>query len=263
MRIIDITNGKEQTITNHTKYFSPDISEDGRTVITVDEEPNTKCTLKLLDASNGKIIRSIPNPNRLFYTYPKFYDSNKVISPVRNNDGKMTLALINIDNGATDYLIPFTYNVIGFPFLLNDTLYFSYSYQKNDELFAQWIEAFGASKFLPGADVLHKKIKIHGWKEETGIDIFHFINEMISKGISQIFCTDISKDGMMQGPATKLYIEILQEFPLLNLIASGGISCFEDLLVLKKAGCSGAIVGKAIYEGKITLKQIEGFLKNK
>ena len=134
---------------------------------------------------------------------------------------------------------------------------------KNAELFSQWIEDFGASKFLPGADVLHKKIKIHGWKEETGIDIFHFINEMISKGISQIFCTDISKDGMMQGPATKLYIEILQEFPSLNLIASGGISCFEDLLVLKEAGCSGAIVGKAIYEEKITLKQIEGFLKNK
>src|SRR6185312_5114656 len=125
------------------------------------------------------------------------------------------------------------------------------------------IEDFGASKFLPGADVLHKKIKIHGWKEETGIDIFHFIKEMVLKGINQIFCTDISKDGMMQGPATKLYIEILQEFPSLNLIASGGISCFEDLLVLKEAGCSGAIVGKAIYEGKITLKQIEGFLKNK
>src|SRR6185312_3075189 len=134
---------------------------------------------------------------------------------------------------------------------------------KNAELFSQWIEDFGESKFLPGADVLHKKIKIHGWKEETGIDIFHFIKEMVLKGINQIFCTDISKDGMMQGPATKLYIEILQEFPSLNLIASGGISCFEDLLVLKEAGCSGAIVGKAIYEGKITLKQIEGFLKNK
>ncbi len=136
LRIIDITNGKEQTLTNHTKYFSPDISEDGKRVIAVDEEPNTKCSLKLLDATNGKIIRSIPNPDRLFYTYPKFYDNRNIISAVRNDDGKMSLALINIDNGAGDYLIPFAYNIIGFPFLLNDTLYFSYSYQKNDELFA-------------------------------------------------------------------------------------------------------------------------------
>jgi len=130
---------------------------------------------------------------------------------------------------------------------------------KNAELFSQWIEEFGASKFLPGADVLDKKIKIHGWKEETGIDIFDFTRDLISKGIDTIFCTDISKDGMMQGPSTELYSEILQEFSSLNLIASGGISCFEDLLVLKETGCSGAIVGKAIYEGKISLDQLKDF----
>jgi phosphoribosylformimino-5-aminoimidazole carboxamide ribotide isomerase len=130
---------------------------------------------------------------------------------------------------------------------------------KNAELFYQWIEEFGASKFLPGADVLDKKIKIHGWKEETGIDIFDFIRDLISKGINTIFCTDISKDGMMQGPSMKLYSELLQEFSSLNLIASGGISCFEDLLVLKETGCSGAIVGKAIYEGKISLDQLKDF----
>ena len=129
----------------------------------------------------------------------------------------------------------------------------------NPGLFVQWIDDFGPEKFLPGADVLHKKIKIHGWKEETGIDAFDFIKDMIGKGINQIFCTDISKDGMMQGPSTELYTEILKGFPSLNLIASGGISCFEDLLILQTTGCSGAIVGKAIYEGKITIKQIEGF----
>ena len=166
LRIIDITNGKEQTLTNHTKYFSPDISEDGKRVIAVDEETNTKCILKLLDAANGKIIRSIPNPDGLFYTYPKFYDGRKVISAVRNDDGKMSLALINIDNGATDYLIPFAYNVIGFPFLLNDTLYFSYSYEKNDELFAYtfsdkklWKIEFnqdkGVGKYQPSANSQH------------------------------------------------------------------------------------------------------------
>ena len=132
---------------------------------------------------------------------------------------------------------------------------------KEPELFFQWIKDFGADKFLPGADVLFKKIKIHGWKVDTGIDVFGFISEMISKGINRIFCTDISKDGMMEGPSVDLYKEIILKFPALHFIASGGISCFDDLLVLEEIGCSGAIVGKAIYEGKITLKQIEDFIK--
>lgn len=134
---------------------------------------------------------------------------------------------------------------------------------KDPELFLQWINDFGADKFLPGADVLDQKIKIHGWKEETGIDIFDFIASMETKGIDQVFCTDISKDGMLQGPATGLYKEILMKFPSLKLIASGGISCYEDLVVLKEAGCYGAIVGKAIYEEKISLKQLEDFINNK
>ena len=135
---------------------------------------------------------------------------------------------------------------------------------KDPGLFSQWVIDFGADKFLPGADVLNKKIKIHGWKEDTGIDIFDFIKSMTGLGISRVFCTDISKDGMMQGPAIDLYKEILTKFPSLHLIASGGISCFEDLVSLRNAGCNGAIVGKAIYEKKISLKQLEDFiLKNK
>ena len=133
---------------------------------------------------------------------------------------------------------------------------------KYPELFSKWIEDFGADKFLPGADVLDKKIKIHGWKEETGIDIFDFIASMETKGIDRIFCTDISKDGMLQGPATGLYKKILLKFPSLKLIASGGISCYDDLVELKEIGCFGAIVGKAIYEEKISLKQIQKFIKN-
>ncbi|MDE3184557.1 MAG: 1-(5-phosphoribosyl)-5-[(5-phosphoribosylamino)methylideneamino]imidazole-4-carboxamide isomerase [Bacteroidota bacterium] len=133
---------------------------------------------------------------------------------------------------------------------------------KYPELFSKWIEDFGADKFLPGADVLDKKIKIHGWKEETGIDIFDFIASMQTKGIDRIFCTDISKDGMLQGPATGLYKKILLKFPSLKLIASGGISCYDDLVELKEIGCFGAIVGKAIYEEKISFQQLETFLKN-
>lgn len=133
---------------------------------------------------------------------------------------------------------------------------------KDPALFEQWLMEFGAEKFLPGADVLDKKIRIHGWKEDTGIELADFIRKMISNGVNQLFCTDISKDGMMAGPATKLYEEILTGFPGLKLIASGGISCFEDLLILKEAGCSGAIVGKAIYEEKISMEQIGDFIKN-
>jgi phosphoribosylformimino-5-aminoimidazole carboxamide ribotide isomerase len=134
---------------------------------------------------------------------------------------------------------------------------------KDPELFTQWMGDFGADKFLPGADVLDKKIKIHGWKEETGIDIFDFISSIIAKGIDRIFCTDISKDGMLQGPATGLYKEIITKFPSLKLIASGGISCYDDLLVLQETGCCGAIVGKAIYEEKISFKQLKDFINNK
>ena len=136
LRIIDVATGKQETLTNRTKYFSPDISEDGNRVIAVDESPDTKCSLHLLDAFTGKIVKVIPNPDHLFYTYPKFYSNTQVVSAVRNTSGQMSLAVINTANGAADYLIAFTYKVIGFPFLQRDTLYFSSSEQNNDELFA-------------------------------------------------------------------------------------------------------------------------------
>ena len=133
---------------------------------------------------------------------------------------------------------------------------------KKPVLFKEWLADFGSQKFLPGADVFEKKIKIHGWKENTGINIFDFIEDLIRLNINKIFCTDISKDGMMQGPSTELYKEILKRFPPLHLIASGGISCYEDLLALKEAGCNGVIIGKAFYEGKITMQQASDFLKD-
>jgi phosphoribosylformimino-5-aminoimidazole carboxamide ribotide isomerase len=133
---------------------------------------------------------------------------------------------------------------------------------KSPELFAQWIVEFGPDKFLPGADVLDKKIKIHGWKENTNVEIFDFIKNLVQLNIDKIFCTDISKDGMMEGPSVDLYKEIIKQFPPLQLIASGGISCFEDLFTLRDAGCSGAIIGKAYYEGKISLQQIKEFINN-
>ena len=136
LRIINVATGTQQTLTRHTKYFSPDISEDGRTVIAADVATNTKSTLHLLDAFTGRLIKVIPNPEKLFYTYPKFYGDKKIISAVRNPSGKMSLAVIDVNSGDANYLTPFSFNVIGFPYLLNDTVYFSYSYHKNDELFA-------------------------------------------------------------------------------------------------------------------------------
>lgn len=133
---------------------------------------------------------------------------------------------------------------------------------KNPSLLKQWVESFGAEKFLPGADVLDMKIKIHGWKEETGIRLFDFIQGLLDLQLNNIFCTDISKDGMLQGPATELYKSILQKFPAVNLIASGGVAKFEDLIELKRVGCHGAIIGKAFYEGEITLEQMETFINS-
>jgi len=127
---------------------------------------------------------------------------------------------------------------------------------KHPELLEEWLMEFGANKFLIGADVLGGKIKISGWLEDGGIDIFTFIGKMIGLGASNIFCTDISKDGAMEGPSIELYNKIMEQHPEINLIASGGVTNIDDVTELKAIGCSGAIIGKAIYEGNITLQQL-------
>lgn len=127
---------------------------------------------------------------------------------------------------------------------------------KHPELLEEWLMEFGADKFLIGADVLEEKIKISGWLEDGGINIFDFIGKMIGLGVTNIFCTDISKDGAMQGPSIELYKTIIAQHPEINLIASGGVTSLDDLQELKKIGCKAAIVGKAIYEGNITLEAL-------
>jgi phosphoribosylformimino-5-aminoimidazole carboxamide ribotide isomerase len=129
---------------------------------------------------------------------------------------------------------------------------------KNEELFTQWIDRYGPERFLLGADVNDEKIAVSGWLETTGIDVFSFIEKYTAKGISQVFCTDISKDGKLQGPSLDLYIKIITRFPSLLFIASGGVSSISDLRDLKRIGCSGAIVGKAIYENRISLDELAG-----
>ena len=131
---------------------------------------------------------------------------------------------------------------------------------KNKELFFSWIAKYGADKILLGADVNDEKIAISGWLEKTQINIFDFINENMQQGIKTIFCTDISKDGLLQGASVDLYKKILQQFSSLNLIASGGVSSIKDLDELKEIGCSGAIVGKAIYENNISMNDLKKYI---
>jgi len=127
---------------------------------------------------------------------------------------------------------------------------------KNEKEFTSWLKVFGAAKFLLSADVKEEKIAIHGWQETTEIFIYDFIEKNIQQGVQQVFCTDVSKDGKLEGPSTDLYKSIIQKFPLLHFIASGGISTLKDLEELKAIGCRGAIVGKAIYENRISLKEL-------
>lgn len=127
---------------------------------------------------------------------------------------------------------------------------------KNPGIVEEWIMEFGADKILIGADVLDEKIKISGWLEDGGVDIFTFIGNMLAIGVQDIFCTDISKDGVMQGPSIDLYKKIIKKFPSINLIGSGGVSKIEDVILLKEIGCKGVIIGKAVYEEKITLLQL-------
>lgn len=131
---------------------------------------------------------------------------------------------------------------------------------KNKALFFSWLNKYGADKILLGADVKDEKIAVGGWLETTNISIFDFIKENNEGGIKTIFCTDIAKDGLLQGPSLDLYKKIITQFPKLNLIASGGVASIKDLEELKEAGCSGAIVGKAIYEGRITMDELKSFL---
>ena len=131
---------------------------------------------------------------------------------------------------------------------------------KDEALFTSWIEKLGGDKFLLGADVKNEKITISGWIEQTEIWVYDFMQKYTEKGISQIFCTDVSKDGALQGPSTELYTNIVKKFPELHFIASGGVSSIKDVYKLEEAGCKGVIIGKAIYENRVSLAELKKFI---
>lgn len=131
---------------------------------------------------------------------------------------------------------------------------------KNRAIFEKWISEYGSEKIILGADAKDEKIAVSGWLEESNEDLVPFIQDYQTKGIQYVICTDIAKDGMLQGPSFDLYGKILEEAKGVKLIASGGISTFDELPKLAELGCEGTIIGKAIYEGRITLKQLEKYI---
>lgn len=139
---------------------------------------------------------------------------------------------------------------------------------KNPEIFQEWLIKFGSDKIILGADCNNENIAISGWLEESDLKVIPFIQDYQKKGASYVICTDISKDGMLEGPSFELYKRILKkchsersEEPI-KLIASGGISTFDELPKLAELGCEGVIIGKAIYENRISLKQLENYILN-
>jgi phosphoribosylformimino-5-aminoimidazole carboxamide ribotide isomerase len=130
---------------------------------------------------------------------------------------------------------------------------------KNSVLFDEWVTKYGSEKIILGADAKNKKIAVGGWEETTSVDLIPFIKAYFEKGIRYVICTDVAKDGLLQGPSVDLYREILQEIPELKLIASGGVSSVKDLEELEKIGVYGAIVGKAYYEGRVSLEELASF----
>ena len=124
------------------------------------------------------------------------------------------------------------------------------------ELMMAWVEKYGADKLILGADVRNGKISINGWKEDSTEDLLPFLRQYVEKGVKNVLCTEISKDGTLQGPAIELYKEVMAAYPQLHLIASGGVSCNEDIEALQEAGIPAVVFGKAFYEGKIDVKKL-------
>ena len=124
------------------------------------------------------------------------------------------------------------------------------------DLFIGWLKKYGAEHMILGADVRNGKISINGWKEDSEEDLLPFLKKYIDAGVKTVLCTEISKDGTLQGPAIDLYKKVMNEYPQLHLIASGGVSCIDDIKALEAAGIPAVVFGKAIYEGKIDLKEL-------
>ena len=128
---------------------------------------------------------------------------------------------------------------------------------KKPELFKKWLHQYGAEKIILGADVKDNRISVSGWLEEGPQELMPFLTDYTQEGVSKVLCTDISRDGMLQGPSIELYKQVMQRFPTMHLIASGGVSGVDDIIRLDDAGIPAVVFGKALYEGRITMKDLK------
>ena len=131
---------------------------------------------------------------------------------------------------------------------------------KNPDLFKSWLHKYGAERIILGADVKDNHISVNGWKEESQQELLPFLTDYTQEGIRKVLCTDISRDGMLQGPSIELYKQIMGQFPDMHLIASGGVSGLDDIIRLDEADIPAVVFGKALYEGRITLKDLNRFM---
>jgi phosphoribosylformimino-5-aminoimidazole carboxamide ribotide isomerase len=127
----------------------------------------------------------------------------------------------------------------------------------NPELFMGWLKKYGTERIILGADVRHGKISINGWKEDSSEDLLPFLKKYVDAGVKNVLCTEISKDGTLAGPAIGLYQQVMEAYPALHLIASGGVSSIDDIQALDAAGIPAVVFGKAIYEGRIDLNELK------
>ena len=133
---------------------------------------------------------------------------------------------------------------------------------KAPKIFKAWLKTYGSEKIILGADSINGKIAVSGWQEESTLGLKQFIKDYMKEGVKYVICTDISRDGMLEGAAVNLYKDLISTNPNMALIASGGVTTMNDLIQLNGIGCEGAIIGKAIYEGRIRLKELENFIIN-
>ena len=131
---------------------------------------------------------------------------------------------------------------------------------KKPELFKKWLHQYGAEKIILGADVKDNRISVSGWLEEGPQELIPFLTDYTQEGVSKVLCTDISRDGMLQGPSIELYKQVMQRFPTMHLIASGGVSGVDDIIRLDEAGIPAVVFGRALYEGRITMKDLKRFM---
>ncbi len=231
-----------------------------------------------IDIIEGKCVRLSQGD----YSQKKVYNENPLeVARMFENHGIKRLHLVDLDGAKAGHIVNYkvlesiasnTNLIIDFGGGLktNDDLRIAFESGaqmitggsiavKNSEVFSQWIKQYGSEKIILGADVKEEKIAVSGWVETSDKDLLPFIDDYVQKGIQKVICTDISKDGMLQGPAVDLYKKIMKQYADLYLVASGGVSGIDDIDQLVEAKVPAVITGKAIYEGKIDLKQLEKY----